>query len=285
MPDLPLVSIIIPLFNQERFVGQAITSILDQGLDEIEIIIVDDGSTDRSAAIVEEYAMNAGGRIRLIRQPNSGGPAKPRNVGIEHSSGKYIAFLDPDDYWYPDKLKQQLDVLTRFETVAMVFADVHMVDVSGAILATYLKRINYLQRASSHLRKVDEHVYLSSPSFYPFSSAVAAGPSTSSVILRREALFGQSVWFPPELRVGEDMDLWFRFMQKHEVAFIDKPVNAYRQHGASLMHQTAIMLAGSVACHERNFERASASLSPAQCKRYRERIGNLHGDVPFIVEG
>jgi len=279
----PLVSVIIPLFNQEKFVAQALASVFAQGMQALEVIVVDDGSTDRSATIVEDYARTTGERIHLIRQPNSGGPAKPRNVGIQHASGQFVAFLDPDDYWYPEKLSQQLDTLTNFESVAMVFGNPHVVDVAGAVLNSYLNRVNYLQRAMPHLQRVGEHIYLSTPSFFAFSSADVAGPLTSNVMVRRSALFAEPAWFPTDMRVGEDLDLWFRLMQKHKVVFIDQPLCAYRQHAESLMHQPALSMAGSAVCHERNYSRAGDNLTTEQKQRYRRRIAGIHASMGYAA--
>jgi glycosyltransferase involved in cell wall biosynthesis len=277
----PRVSVVMPLFNTERFVLQALESVVEQGIDNMEVIVVDDGSTDQGVAVVEKFAANAKVPVYLLMQAHSGGAAKPRNVGIEHARGEFVAFIDPDDYWYATKLRQQLEVLTRHETVAMVFADPEVVDEIGNVLGRYLGRVRYAERAAPHLRKVAECVYLSRPSFYAFSSAEVAGPITSNVMLRRSALLAESEWFPVQLRVGEDMDLWFRIMQKHMVAFVDRPLSAYRQHGASLMNQVELMLTGSLDCHERNFVRAESSLSFDQCRRYRERIASFHSSIGY----
>ena len=98
-----LVSCIIPTYNGERFVGQAIDSIVRQTYAPIEIICVDDGSTDRTQAIVREI----GDRVQYIRQENAG-PATARNTGARSAQGEFIAFLDSDDIWMPDKLKIQV---------------------------------------------------------------------------------------------------------------------------------------------------------------------------------
>src|SRR5665213_1535655 len=101
------VSVVIPAYNAELFIARAIDSVLSQTTPVSEIIVIDDGSTDSTLDLVRGY----GDKVRLIAQSN-GGPARARNVGVAISSGKYVAFLDADDWWDPDKTKQQLDSLT-----------------------------------------------------------------------------------------------------------------------------------------------------------------------------
>lgn len=103
----PLVSVITPAFNASRTIGQTIRSVQGQTFQNWEMIVVDDRSTDETCAIVEDRA-TSDNRIRLIRQPVNGGPASARNAALEAAAGRYVAFLDSDDYWLPKKLERQL---------------------------------------------------------------------------------------------------------------------------------------------------------------------------------
>lgn len=100
------VSVIIPVYNGERFLAEAITSVLDQGMPALELIVIDDGSTDNSASVAQQF----GQQVRYFYQPNSG-PAAARNQGIEMSQGQIISFLDADDLFPPGKLSFQLGYL------------------------------------------------------------------------------------------------------------------------------------------------------------------------------
>ncbi len=115
-----LVSIVIPFYNGEKFIKEAINSVLNQGIDDIEIIIVNDGSIDSSVEVINEISDK---RIRLIHQVNAGA-AEARNNGVRHATGKYIAFLDADDIWEKNKLKLQLEVITSINAPNMVFGQV-----------------------------------------------------------------------------------------------------------------------------------------------------------------
>lgn len=103
----PVVSIITPAFNASRTVGQAIQSAQVQSFRDWEMIVVDDCSTDDTCAVVEHYA-KSDARIKLLRQPVNGGPARARNAALEVARGRYVAFLDSDDCWLPKKLERQL---------------------------------------------------------------------------------------------------------------------------------------------------------------------------------
>jgi glycosyltransferase involved in cell wall biosynthesis len=128
----PRVSAVIPVFNGERTIARAIDSVLAQRYDgEIEIVVVNDGSTDSTAEVLRGY----GNRIKVMEQPNRGTPAS-RNAGVRASSGKYLAFLDADDFWLPDKLQMLVDVLERDPDCVLAYSEVFQVTPDGARLET-----------------------------------------------------------------------------------------------------------------------------------------------------
>ena len=138
-----LVSIITPLYNSERFVGQTIESVMAQTYPEWEMIIVNDGSTDKGADVVSCYAAKDK-RIRLLEQEN-GGCASARNHGLSEAKGRYYCFLDSDDYWDPEFLEEQLRFMTE-KRAAIVTCSVRRVDENGkAILSPQIvpERMTY----------------------------------------------------------------------------------------------------------------------------------------------
>lgn len=116
--DAP-VSVIIPVYNAERYLSAAIESVLTQTILPLEIIVVDDGSTDVSGAVARRFVPN----VRVVTQPNQG-PAAARNRGVSLARGDYLAFLDADDLWVDNKLQRQLHALTTNPALAMVFGQV-----------------------------------------------------------------------------------------------------------------------------------------------------------------
>lgn len=126
-----LVSIIIPCYNSEEFIGDAINSVLAQTYVNWEMIIIDDCSSDNSLQIIEAYVQKDC-RIRCLKTNTpSGSPAYPRNIGINNAQGRYIAFLDSDDIWLPTKLEEQLPILEE-EHVAIVFSNYEKIAENGA---------------------------------------------------------------------------------------------------------------------------------------------------------
>jgi glycosyltransferase involved in cell wall biosynthesis len=125
---IPLVSVVIPCFNYGRFLPEAVDSVLSQGVTDLEVIIVDDGSTDETPEVV---ARLTDPRIRAYRFQN-GGNSAARNHGIELARGEFLAFLDADDRWLPGKLERQLALLEAEPGVGMVFTDFRRFDDHGS---------------------------------------------------------------------------------------------------------------------------------------------------------
>lgn len=128
----PLVSVIIPVFNSALYLAKTLDSVVQQSFTDMEIIVVDDCSTDDSRQVVRGF-VDRDERVKLIKlNSNSGSPAKPRNVGIEHASGRFLAFLDSDDIWHQRKLEIQLGVMSKHE---LAFSSTHVrkfVDASAS---------------------------------------------------------------------------------------------------------------------------------------------------------
>ena len=125
-----MVSIIIPTYNSSFFISQAIESVLVQTYKDWEALVIDDCSTDDSANIIKSYCQKDE-RIKYLKtEYASGSPTLPRNIGIKNSQGRYIAFLDSDDIWLPDKLEKQLKVFTESE-VAIVYSNYEKMEQNG----------------------------------------------------------------------------------------------------------------------------------------------------------
>jgi teichuronic acid biosynthesis glycosyltransferase TuaG len=127
---MPLVSIITPSWNVERLIGETIESVQAQTLADWELLIADDCSTDKTAAVVERYA-EKDPRIKLIRQPRNGGPALARQAAIEQAQGRFIAFLDSDDLWLPPKLERQI-AFARDRRAALSFTAFRRINEDGS---------------------------------------------------------------------------------------------------------------------------------------------------------
>jgi len=130
---LAKVSTIIPAYNCERYIKETIESVLSQTYKDIELIIIDDGSTDRTGEIVRSFES----KVEYIRQSKNTGPSAARNRGIEKAKGEYIAFLDGDDVWMPTKIEEQIKLLESNKDIALVYSNGYNVNLSGLKLHTF----------------------------------------------------------------------------------------------------------------------------------------------------
>ena len=185
---IPLVSVIIPTYNSACTITECINSVIGQTYENIEIVVVDDGSTDSTVAIVRELSSLSAKKIRLIKQSN-GGPSSARNKGIEAVAGSYIAFLDSDDMWYPDKIARQVDVLQKNRSAMLV----------GCLYSIGDKQV------FSHYSSEVENRSL-------FQLLLKNCFITSAVMCRREVLFHYT--FNERQKYSEDYRLWLQLAAK-----------------------------------------------------------------------
>ena len=124
------ISVVIPVYNLEHYIGTTIDSVLNQTVLPDEVIIVDDGSTDNSISVIEEYInKNPDNFIRLVRQKNSG-PGAARNRGIEVAQSEWIAFLDGDDIWLPEKINMIRKAISQYPDISIFTHDEYEVDIA-----------------------------------------------------------------------------------------------------------------------------------------------------------
>ncbi len=199
------VTVIIPVYNAEKYVAETVQSVLSQTYQNFEILIIDDGSPDKSIEICQQFNDS---RITIIRQANRGLPGA-RNTGIRHATGDYLAFLDADDIWLPEKLEKHVKHLNNSPTVGISFC--------------YSAFINE-QGNSTGLHQKPRKLYDITPSYVLCRNPVGNG---SAAVIRREVFeeikFQDSLYnnvddyyFDERLRRAEDVDCWLRIaIQTH----------------------------------------------------------------------
>lgn len=202
------VSVVIPAYNCERFIAAALDSVLAQTYQPSEIIVVDDGSRDGTAGVLRSYA----GRIRCLYQENRGEPAA-RNLGVRHASGEFIAFLDGDDLWLPQKLQLQMDYFDTHPACALVYTDMKTFDEHGVIEESVRERFNIIFPSGNIFPQLFRETLFGS----------------GSVVCRRACLDRVGL-FDEKLLNGSDYEMWLRIARHFEVGYIDQPVMMYRQH-------------------------------------------------------
>jgi glycosyltransferase involved in cell wall biosynthesis len=133
---MPLVSALIPTFNSERTLAEAIMSVMRQTIGDVEVIVVDDGSTDGTVAVARQFEARHPGSVIGLRQ-NHAGPYVARNLAAHHARGKYVAFLDSDDAWLPDKLARQIALMEASPDVVLCHTAMVVVDARGDVVGTF----------------------------------------------------------------------------------------------------------------------------------------------------
>ena len=211
----PTVSVIIPTHNRELLIGQTIQSVLDQTYTDFEILVVDNGSTDQTRVVVEAIDDP---RVHYHFQENTGGPAGPRNSGIALARGRYIAFLDSDDLWLPEKLKAHVAIMEEHSELGLVFGQHRPFGPSVGVVNPFPD----LVKARSGM--VFENLFLSW-NFIPCLEA----------LVRRSALEEVGVFDEDSaLRNVEDYDLWLRLARQFPIKFVPGVTSRYRLHGNQL---------------------------------------------------
>jgi len=205
----PLVSIVIPLYNKEEYILQALQSIQNQSLTSWECIIIDDGSTDSSVEIVTEFIRQNQERFSLIRQKNSG-PSTARNNGINLAKGKYVAFLDADDIWLPTKLITQVDFMEKNPNVSLTLTNYIVFDYTNNIK---LKAIRARNPINQIRRWLDMRGF--------------GGLVESTGILRRDAL-GEGLYFDSSMQTTEGLDFTLKWFLFGEVEIVQDYLTLYR---------------------------------------------------------
>jgi len=202
-PD-KLVSVVIATYNMGQFLPLAVKSVLEQTYSNLEVNVVDDGSTDSTRIVMKEFLDDR--RVKYHYQANQG-QASAKNRGIRESKGDYIAFLDADDMWMPKKLEKQLPLFDDAGLTGVVYSSGTLVNERGELLPTP-KHVFYNGKITGRLLVEN---------FVPFDSAV----------VRKECLETVGL-FEESLPMGIDYDLWLRISTKYEFDYLNEPTFYYR---------------------------------------------------------
>lgn len=205
---MPKVSVIIPTYNREDYISETIQSVLDQTHKDFEVIVIDDGSTDNTKEKLAPFLKN----IKLLEQNNSE-RAVARNNGIKNSSGKYIAFLDSDDIWTPNKLEKQIDILDSKKDIILAYGQCERINEKGKKIKT-AKR----QREGYNGNVFEKLLY---------RNFVVSATS----VIRRD-YFEKTKGFETKYVPYEDWEFWIRYSLLGDFYFVNEPLGFYRIHSA-----------------------------------------------------
>src|SRR5580658_10136563 len=213
MIDDPLVSVVMSVFTGERFLRQTVDSILDQSFRDFEFIVINDGSTDDSASILESY-QKRDPRLCVYEQENRG-LLESLNRGCSLAKGRYIARMDADDIAVRDRLLWQVDFLEEHPEVGILGGNIEYIDAKGTVFDTFLHPIDD--------QAIRSALYQCEGSF--------CHPATIMRKAAFDAVGGYSTFF---FDGGEDYDLWVRMAERSQLANLDRVVLKYRVHPSQI---------------------------------------------------
>ncbi len=204
------MSVIVPCYNGEEYIGEAIRSVLDQSLEALELIVLDDGSEDGSGAVIQGFDDP---RLSYVAKSNSG-VADTRNQGVALARAPVIAFLDADDLFEPDNLEKKVDFLEAHADVGLVHSDLQHFDDSGPLEIE--RRTECVGDALHAILEFRTHVN---------------GPCSA---VMRKHLFHQVGGFDTRLSTAADRDLWIGLAARTRIGYIPEPLARYRQHSGQM---------------------------------------------------
>jgi len=245
---MPKVSVVIPTHNRAEFVKAAIQSVLNQTYQDFEIIVVDDASKDATAEAVNSFQ---DGRIQYVRHETNKGEAGARNTGVMNAIGQFVAFLDDDDEWLPEKLEKQVNLFRGSSPIiGVVYTGVIEIEAStGRIIG---QRIPV--KRGDIFKDLATNNWIGAP---------------SSVLLKREC-FNKVGLFDENIDYGLDYDMWIRISKKFHFEYIEEPLVKYHVHENKLSTKYAHMISG----YEAQF-RKNGSLFALDSKAYSQYYSDL----------
>lgn len=216
---MPTVSVIMNCHNCNKYLTQALDSVYKQTFKNYEIIFWDNQSTDNSS----EIALSYGEPLRYFRGEEFLPLGAARNAAIEKARGEYIAFLDCDDIWLPEKLEKQVELLDSNKELGLVYSDSYVIDSNGNFIkSTYFHSVKPFRENAFNELLVSN--------FIPILT----------VVVRREALSKVGV-FNPKYVIAEDYDFWLKIAEYYPVGFTEQPLAKYRFHGASASQKNMVL--------------------------------------------
>lgn len=203
---MPKVSVVIPVYNGERYIDQAVKSVLNQTYNNVELIVVDDGSTDQTKAVLDPFREH----IRYYKKEN-GGTASALNAGIRLATGEWFAWLSADDIFYRDKLKKQVAFFRRYPHCDLVYTDYHVISPQGRKL--YRVRAPYFENRRRMIKKLLNQCFIN-----------------GSTVMARMRCFREAGLFNENLPFVQDYEMWLRLVGHYTFGHIGEPLGGYRKH-------------------------------------------------------
>ena len=252
----PLITVYITNYNYGKYIRQAVDSILNQTLQDFELIIIDDGSTDNSKTIIEEYSGHP--KIKIIYQQNKGLNIS-NNVALRMTEGKYIMRLDADDYLDENALLVMSSLLEKDDDLGLVFPDYYLIDTEGNILS--------IEKRNSFKKDV----------------TLLDMPAHGACTMIRKKFLQQLGGYDEQYKCQDGYELWIKFITKYKVTNVNTPLFYYRQHGENLTSNEEKILNTRKKIKENFLQNKKISIPPTiaiipiRSKKYNKK------NIPFLI--
>lgn len=238
----PLVSVIVPAYNHEKYINDCLQSIVNQTYNNIELIIINDGSTDNTENVIKTFmAENTEFNIKFISKNNEG-ICKTLNKGLKMASGKYISFLASDDKWEPKKTEIQVAFMEKNNNIGLVFSDAWFIrfqDKTDLRWSDYKKNLNgYFKNC---IQNTEMYTLLLTKPLIP-----------ALTVMVRSQIFEDVGMFDEKL-IFEDDDMWLRIARKYPLAYINEPLALYRIHSSNISNNTALITRSIIQTMRKHF--------------------------------
>lgn len=277
----PLVSIVLPCYNSERYLEQTLASVLAQTYSHWELIAVDDSSSDRTAAMLANAA-DKDPRIRpIFRRERGGRPAVTKNTGLQHVRGEFVAFIDHDDLFLPEKIEASVRVLQEQADCVAVFHDLEFIDAAGTPSSRYLPDL--LRDAQHHWSAAAPDLYLSDDRFWAFQMLRYAGFHTITTLIARHRIPKEQLRFDTSYMVCDDTDLWIRLGKAGRVAYLDRVLAQYRIHGNNITSNSHKVHKDITTLIAHNLRERSVGLTSEEMLRLRRRLSSAYLDLAWSL--
>ena len=271
----PRVTVVVIAFNADRYIRQTLDSVVAQSYADVEVIVVDDGSTDRT----RECVLSFGSRVRYLHQANSGACSKPRNTGVAAATGEFVAFLDSDDLMARDRLATEVEFLRKHPSVGLVFSDYQDFDESGVHEPGHFSTCPQL---GAHVRALPRG-----------TTELVLSPAVSTEILLTEN-FGSSSptvrrfvvdevgAFDESLKASEDFDFQYRVASRYPIGVIARTGWFKRLHLASMSSNTPNILHHKILTRRRLLAQEPI---PGRRRKLKERLAIYHAALGYYYTG
>ena len=256
------VSVIMPVYNGENFIEEAIGSILNQTYSDWELICIDDGSTDGSKEIIRSFNDK---RIRYFYQKNFGSPARGRNLGIKVSNGDYIAFIDQDDIYLPESISERIKCFIKNPKICFVYSDCMIIDAEGKEIHDSIIRYTNKIPFSGWVFKE-----LFSGIFIPIQA-----------VMIKKKVFDNVGMFNEKLVGTDDYEMWLRISCHYPITYLNKALAKWRDNPTSLSHNQHQMDENFANCLESVLRQFPDSYTLIGARNVRKRMYALSIDVAY----